>query len=51
LQQDKPIFIKGEELGIDHDILIFAGETEEAMAGDLKRAGITWPGQEEVHGH
>jgi hypothetical protein len=32
LKEDMPIHIHGEEMSIPYDIVIFAGETEEAMA-------------------
>lgn len=32
LKEDKPIVIWREEMGIDHDVIIFAGPDEAAMA-------------------
>jgi len=43
LPNDEPIWVHGEELGIDFDIIIFAGETEESMADDLRAQGLAIP--------
>ncbi len=47
LPQDQPIKVDLVELGLDqggiHDIVIFAGETEEGMLADLNRAGVITP--------
>ena len=37
---DTYMLIKREEMGLTFDILIYSGETEEAM-GDMLKAGIT----------
>jgi len=36
LKEGKPIHIKGDELGIDNDVLIVYGETEEDLYKDLR---------------
>ncbi len=38
LQAGKPISFDARELGIDCNIVIFAGETEDAMAAELETA-------------
>lgn len=38
LREGKPIHIFGAELGIPHDIIVFWGQTEEAMARELEKA-------------
>ena len=35
LGRDMPIVIWREEMGIEYDILIFGGDTEESMAKDI----------------
>lgn len=37
LQQECPIHVDGRELGIDFDVLIFAGETEGSMQAELAK--------------
>lgn len=36
LKEGKPIVVFGPEVGLDHDIMIFWGETEEKMVEMLK---------------
>jgi hypothetical protein len=43
LQQGRPIHVRGVELGVDYDFVIFAGETEEAMQTELRDAGLLPP--------
>lgn len=43
LLQDKPILIEGQEMGLDHDIMIYAGTTEEAMLAQLQALGVEMP--------
>ncbi len=51
LRQDKPIKIIAEEVGISHDVMIFAGETEQAMVDMLIAGGIKLPEPENIHTH
>lgn len=37
LREGQPIHIFGAELGIDHDIIICWGQTEDALAADLSK--------------
>lgn len=37
LREGKPMHIFGAELGIAHDIIIFWGPTEDALAADLSK--------------
>lgn len=37
LREGKPVHIFGAELGIAHDIIIFWGPTEDALAADLSK--------------
>jgi hypothetical protein len=43
LLEGKPIHICGEEIGTSTDIMIFAGETEEAMQEELRASGLALP--------
>jgi len=40
LREGKPIHIMAEDVGIDVDLLIFWGQTEESMTADLKKLGL-----------
>lgn len=37
LREGKPIHVYGAEVGASHDIILFWGATEEAMAADLSK--------------
>jgi hypothetical protein len=46
LRQGKLIMVNLRELGVDgppHEVMIFAGETEEAMTADLRSHGMIGP--------
>lgn len=43
LERQRTITINGSELGLDIDVFVFAGETEESMATDLKDQGLLPP--------
>ena len=43
LMADRPIKVIGKEVGCDHDIYVFFGETEQAMVDSMLRAGIKLP--------
>lgn len=36
LREKKPIIVHAEEMGIDYDIIVCWGQTEEALAGELE---------------
>ena len=36
LKKDKPILVKGQDLGVEHDIVVLYGETEESIVETLK---------------
>lgn len=40
LKEKKPIKINGKEIGIESDILIFFGETEQTMYDELVEMGL-----------
>ena len=40
LQEGQPIVVKGDDLAIEYDIYIWAGDTEESMAAELEREGF-----------
>ena len=40
LQQGKPILVRGEEVGMPCDVMLMAGETEGAIAAQLREAGV-----------
>lgn len=39
LREDMPILVLGAELGVDHDIAIVAGLTEDTILAQLRSAG------------
>jgi hypothetical protein len=43
LQEDKPITFSMKPFGIEGSVVIFFGETEQAMVEALQRNGITMP--------
>lgn len=43
LIEGDPILVKGEQLGVTIDVLIFFGETKEAMIASLEAGGATLP--------
>lgn len=44
LTNDKPVFVRGEELKIEHDIVIVHGRTEQDIVKSLTLLGIIPPG-------
>jgi hypothetical protein len=40
LKEDKPILLDLKELGMEGQLFIFTGDTEQSMLNDLKEAGL-----------
>lgn len=43
LRDGNQIYLHGEQLGIQNDILVMFGATEEAIVADLRRQGVIPP--------
>jgi hypothetical protein len=49
LSQKEPLYFQTDELGIKANVLMFVGETEEAIEAQLREAGIVFPEKQEAH--
>lgn len=44
LREGRPIKVIGAEVGVDHDVVIFHGRTEQEMVDSLQRNGVDFSG-------
>lgn len=40
LRDGKPVLLEGEEIGLDVDVCVCHGETEQALMGELRAIGL-----------